>query len=140
MKKIFYFFATALVALSFASCEPNKPSNPGNDDDDTPKKKAAFQITMGEVTATDASFIITPADQETAYFWTVYPKLYCERMIEVNENVSSEEDCIKMWLASFSPESEELKMPNIVELPVPEQFRIGHHYLIHYLCIMDIMP
>ena len=125
MKKFFYFFATALVAFSFASCEPNKPSNPGNDDDDTPKKKAAFQITMGEVTATDASFIITPADPETPYFWCVYPILYCEKMIEDYEDVSSEEDYIKMWLASYSPNIE-LRMPHITELPEPvEQFRIG---------------
>ena len=126
MKKFFYFFATALVAFSFASCEPNKPSNPGNDDDDTPKKKAAFQITMGEVTATDASFIITPADPETPYFWCVYAKCFAESMIKNDEACSSEEDYVKLWLASFSPESEELKMPNIVEStdPVP-QFRIG---------------
>ena len=118
MNKFFYFFATALVAFSFASCEPNKPSISRDDDnDDKPKKEAAFQITMGEVTATDASFIITPADPETPYFWTVYPKLYCERTIETNEDISSEEDYIKGWLVS-------LKTAIVGHNPV-KQFRIG---------------
>ena len=127
MKKFFYFFAASLVAFSFASCEPNKPSIPSDDDnDDKPKKEAAFQITMGEVTATDASFIITPADPETAYFWTVYPKCFVEWRIEYDENVSSEEDYLKLRLASFSPESEELRMPRIIELPEPvNPFRTG---------------
>ena len=128
MKKFFYFFATALVAFSFASCEPNKPSKPGDDDDDTPKKKAAFQITMGEVTATDASFIITPADPETPYFWTVYPKCFAESRIKNDEACSSEEDYVKLklWLASFSPESEELRMPQITKDAEPvAQIRTG---------------
>ena len=37
MKKFLYLFAASLVAFSFASCEPNKPSQPKDDDDDSKK-------------------------------------------------------------------------------------------------------
>ena len=69
MKKFFYLFAASLVAFSFASCEPNKPSRPSDDDDsDKPKTKAAFTI-EADVISTRAHVTITPSNDEKDYYW-----------------------------------------------------------------------
>ena len=42
MNKFFYFIAATLVAVSFASCEQNKPSQPKDDDDESPKEPTYY--------------------------------------------------------------------------------------------------
>ena len=67
MKKFFYLFAASLVAFSFASCEPNKPSRPSDDDDPKPKK-LKFQLDVNIESPTKATWTVTPSDTTAWYF------------------------------------------------------------------------
>ena len=73
MKKFFYLFAASLVAFSFASCEPNKPSRPSDDDDPKPKK-LKFQLDVNIESPTKATWTVTPSDT-TAWYWVEYGSL-----------------------------------------------------------------
>ena len=68
MKKIFYLFAASLVAFSFASCEPNKPSRPSDDDDDPKPKKVKFQLDVNITSPTEVSYTVTPSDT-SVWYW-----------------------------------------------------------------------
>ena len=67
MKKFFYLFAASLVAFSFASCEPNKPSRPSDDDDPKPKK-LKFQLDVNIESPTVVSWMVTPSNTSAWYF------------------------------------------------------------------------
>lgn len=60
MKKLFYLFAVAVVAISLASC--NKKDEPASKD---------FAITVSDVTATSAHVKITPSKEDAFYYASV---------------------------------------------------------------------
>ena len=70
MNKFFYFIAATLVAVSFASCEQNKPSQPKDDDDDSPKTKNSltFKMDINIVSSNEVSWTVTPSDTSVWYF------------------------------------------------------------------------
>ena len=86
MKKIISFFAFVAIVISFAACGGN-----------TPELKD-FTIEMKTLTARDASFTITPLDQEAEYFWYIYPKYKYETALNQGE-CSSEEEYVEDILA-----------------------------------------
>ena len=89
MKKLLSFFAFVAIVLTFAACGGNEPE---------PKD---FTVKMNTLTATDASFTITPMDEEADYFWYVYPKLAYEADVR-SKRSSSEEEFIDNWLKKWA--------------------------------------
>lgn len=93
MKKIFSIvMVAALVAFSITSCKKNgqnEPENPQQQDstqvpvdttaqDTTQVEPAAltFEITIGEVTSTEATITVTPSDNEVYYYWSLVDASY----------------------------------------------------------------
>ena len=89
MRKILSFFAFVAIVISFAACGGNNP------------EIAGFTIEQKTISATDASFTITPLDEEADYFWFVYPKCCVEWEIR-DGYCSSEEGYIDNWLQSWA--------------------------------------
>ncbi len=68
MKKFFLFMAAALVTFSLASCDKKDKEK----EEPTPEVKAAFTISVSEVTAKTAHIEVTPAKETTGtYYWDV---------------------------------------------------------------------
>ena len=68
MKKFFLFMAAALVTFSLASCDKKDKEK----DEPTPEVKAAFTISVSEVTAKTAHIEVTPAAETTGtYYWDI---------------------------------------------------------------------
>lgn len=68
MKKFFMFMAAALVTFSLASCDKKDKEK----DEPTPEVKAAFTISVSEVTAKTAHIEVTPAAETTGtYYWDI---------------------------------------------------------------------
>lgn len=72
MKKIFLFFAAALMTLSFASCDG------GNN---TPKDEA-FKIEISNIEARKASVVVTPADTAVTYYWDLLEAAQAAKMTD----------------------------------------------------------
>ena len=64
MKKFFAFVAVALVAFSFAACNPNEPTDP--------TEKGTFTITVSDITSNSASVTVEPSVAKAPYFWNVF--------------------------------------------------------------------
>ena len=68
MKKFFLFMAAALVTFSLASCDKKDKEK----DEPTPEVKAAFTISVSDITAKTAHIEVTPAKETTGtYYWDV---------------------------------------------------------------------
>ena len=68
MKKFFLFMAAALVTFSLASCDKKDKEK----EEPTPEVKAAFTISVSEVTAKTAHVEVTPAKETTGtYYWDI---------------------------------------------------------------------
>jgi len=89
MKKIISFFAFVAIVLTFAACGGN-----------TPELKDFF-VQVNTLTAIDASFTITPLDQEANYFWYIYPKYKYEMALDQGK-CSSEEEYVEDILAEWA--------------------------------------
>ncbi len=68
MKKFFLFMAAALVTFSLASCDKKDKEK----EEPTPEVKAAFTISVSDVTAKTAHIEVTPAKETTGtYYWDI---------------------------------------------------------------------
>lgn len=61
MKKFFYLAIAAVMSVALASCGGDKE----------PEEKAAYAITISDVTATTANVTITPKDSAAYYYWNI---------------------------------------------------------------------
>jgi len=90
MRKILSFFAFVAIVLTFAACGGNN----------APEIKD-FTIEMVTLTEQNASFTVTPLDQNADYFWFVYPKCLYEDCLK-RGTVQSEDKFVTDFLASWA--------------------------------------
>lgn len=64
MKKLFYLFAVAVLAISLASCNKKDEPQP----EPTP---ASFNIEVSDITYKSAHVKVTPLDEKAIYFWNI---------------------------------------------------------------------